>query len=82
VQSPSGSSAEHLKGLCQNLGPLLVSSGELGDHGDDHGEFFGTAGHFGATPGATALRACRKCFAKDSPVNGTSAPVFRLMSDS
>ena len=24
----------------------------------------------------------RECLAKDSPVNGTSAPVFRLMSDS
>jgi hypothetical protein len=55
--------AEQFDGSGEQPGTLVVGARELSHKGDDTGEFVTPFVVFGATVGATAGGACRKCFA-------------------
>jgi hypothetical protein len=53
---------EQFNGPSEQPGTLVVGARELSHKGDDTGEFVTPFVVFGATVGATAGGACRKCF--------------------
>jgi hypothetical protein len=54
--------AEQFDGPGEQPGTFVIGAGELSDEGHDSGQFVTPFVVFGATGGATAGWACRKCF--------------------